>query len=78
MLLLQAMCNEPADGVAAGVPGDGACSLRQAAQLCDEDEMEEMDDFEVRKRLCFVRFCFRSFLTVCEDRWCAKPGSGQT
>ena len=44
VLVLQAVCNEP-EG-AAGEPGDGICSLRQASTLCDEDELEQMDVFE--------------------------------
>ena len=45
VLFLEAMCAEP-DGVPTGAPGDGACSLRAAAQLCNEAELELLDLME--------------------------------
>ena len=39
------MCAEP-DAVPTGAPGDGACSLRSAAQLCNEADLELLDLME--------------------------------
>jgi hypothetical protein len=44
VLMLQGICREP-EGMESA-PGDGVCSLRQASALCDESELEDMDDFE--------------------------------
>lgn len=44
VLMLQGICNEP-EG-APGVAGDGVCSLRQASALCDESELEDIDEIE--------------------------------
>ena len=42
VLFLQGICYDTEAGI--GTPGDGVCSLRDAAALCDDDEMDEMDD----------------------------------
>ena len=45
VLFLQGICYEY-DTTVGGTPGDGVCSLRDAAALCDDEEMDDMAALE--------------------------------